>query len=113
MSKTRSRSLYKAVVITPQQTLATLNKLTNPLHYMLVLTCAAMALRVSEIISLRWSDNRSAVTIFSSVIAADWGMRESCWLESLRCEVLWRPPFQSPLCAGKSRHGVKSESLIR
>jgi hypothetical protein len=31
----------------------------------------------------------------------------------LRCEVLWRPPFQSPLCAGKSRHGVKSESLIR
>jgi len=46
MSKTRSRSLYKAVVITPQQTLATLNKLTNPLQDMLVLTCAATALRV-------------------------------------------------------------------
>lgn len=54
--ETRSKSLYKAVVITPQQTLAILNKLTNPLHYTLVLTCAATALRASEIISLRWSD---------------------------------------------------------
>jgi integrase len=54
--ETRSQSLYKAVVITPQQTLAILNKLTNPLHYMLVLTCAATALRASEIVSLRWSD---------------------------------------------------------
>jgi integrase len=54
--ETRSQSLYKAVVITPQQTLAILNKLTNPLHYTLVLTCAATALRASEIISLRWSD---------------------------------------------------------
>jgi integrase len=54
--ETRSKSLYKAVVITPQQTLAILNKLTNPLHYMLVLTCAATALRASEIVSLRWSD---------------------------------------------------------
>ena len=39
--KLRSKSLYKAVVITPQQTLTILNKLTNPLHYTLVLTCAA------------------------------------------------------------------------
>lgn len=54
--ETRSQSLYKAVVITPQQTLAILNKLMNPLHYTLVLTCAATALRASEIISLRWSD---------------------------------------------------------
>ena len=54
--ETRSQSLYKAVVNTPQQTLAILNKLTNPLHYMLVLTCAATALRASEIVSLRWSD---------------------------------------------------------
>jgi len=54
--ETRSQSLYKAVVITPQQTLAILNKLTTPLHYTLVLTCAATALRASEIISLRWSD---------------------------------------------------------
>ena len=54
--ETRSQSLYKAVVITPPQTLAILNKLTNPLHYTLVLTCAATALRASEIVSLRWSD---------------------------------------------------------
>jgi integrase len=54
--ETRSKSLYKAVVITPQQTLAILNKLTNPLHYTIVLTCAATALRASEIVSLRWSD---------------------------------------------------------
>ena len=54
--ETRSQSVYKAVVITPQQTLAILNKLTTPLHYTLVLTCAATALRASEIISLRWSD---------------------------------------------------------
>lgn len=54
--ETRSKSLYKAVVITPHQTLLILNKLTNPLHYMLVLTCAATALRASEIVSLRWSD---------------------------------------------------------
>jgi integrase len=54
--ETRSQSLYKAIIITPQQTLAILNMLTNPLHYTLVLTCAATALRASEIISLRWSD---------------------------------------------------------
>ncbi len=54
--ETRSQSLYKAIVITPVQTLAILNKLTNPLHYTLVLTCAATALRASEIVSLRWSD---------------------------------------------------------
>jgi integrase len=54
--ETRSQSLYKAVVITPPQTLAILNKLTNPLHYTLILTCAATALRASEIVSLRWSD---------------------------------------------------------
>ena len=40
----RSQTLYKAVVITPQQTLAILNKLTIQLHYTLVLTCAATAL---------------------------------------------------------------------
>jgi integrase len=54
--QTRSKSFYKAVVITPQQTLVILNTLTNPLHYTLVLTCAATALRASEIVSLRWSD---------------------------------------------------------
>jgi integrase len=54
--ETRSQSLYKAVGITPQQTLAILNKLTSSLHFTLVLTCAATALRASEIVSLRWSD---------------------------------------------------------
>jgi integrase len=54
--ETRSQSLYKAVVITPQQTLAILDKLTNSRHFTFVLTCAATALRASEIISLRWSD---------------------------------------------------------
>ena len=54
--ETRSQTVYKAVVITPQQTVAILNKLTGSLHYTLVLTCAATALRASEIISLRWSD---------------------------------------------------------
>lgn len=54
--ETRSQSLYKAVAITPQQTLAILNKLTNSLDYTLVLTCAVTALRASEIVSLRWSD---------------------------------------------------------
>jgi integrase len=54
--ETRSRSIYKAVVITPQQTLTILNRLTSSLHFTLVLTCAATALRASEIVSLRWSD---------------------------------------------------------
>ena len=53
--ETRSQSLYKAVVITPQQTLSILNKLTSPRHYTLALTCAATALRASKIVSLRWS----------------------------------------------------------
>jgi len=54
--ETRSKSLYKAIVITPAQTLSILNKLTHPLHYALVLTCSATALRASELVSLRWSD---------------------------------------------------------
>ncbi len=54
--ETRSKSPYKAIVITPQQTVAILARLTNVLHYTLVLTCAATALRASEIVSLRWLD---------------------------------------------------------
>ena len=54
--ETRSKSDYRAIVITPEQTLATLNGLPSPLHFALVLTCAATALRVSEIIALRWAD---------------------------------------------------------
>ncbi len=54
--ETRSKSDYKAIVITPAQTLATLRALPSPLHFPLVLTCAATALRASEILALRWSD---------------------------------------------------------
>jgi integrase len=54
--ETRSTSTYRAIVITPEQTLAILRGLSNPLHHALVLTCAATALRASEILALRWSD---------------------------------------------------------
>jgi integrase len=54
--ETRAKSNYRAIVITPQQTFKILNNLTNILHRTLVLTCAATALRASEILSLRWSD---------------------------------------------------------
>jgi len=54
--ETRSKSTYRAIVITPAQTFAILEKLLNPLHYALTLTCAATALRASEILALRWQD---------------------------------------------------------
>jgi len=54
--ETRTKTDYRAIVITPAQTLTILESLTNPLHYALVLTCAATALRSSEILSLRWSE---------------------------------------------------------
>ncbi len=54
--ETRCKSDYKAIVLTPQQTLALLNTLPAVLHYTLVLTCAATALRASEILALRWAD---------------------------------------------------------
>jgi integrase len=54
--ETRSKSDYKAIVITPAQTLAILKAFPSPLHFTLVLTCAATALRASEILALRWSD---------------------------------------------------------
>jgi integrase len=54
--ETRSTTGYKAVIVTPAQTLEILNRLVNPLHYALVLTCAATALRASEVLALRWSD---------------------------------------------------------
>jgi len=50
--ETRSRSTYRAIIITPAQTLAILKSLSSPLHYTLVLTCAATALRSSEILAL-------------------------------------------------------------
>jgi integrase len=58
--ETRTKTDYRAIVITPAQTLTILESLSNPLHYALVLTCAATALRASEILSLRWSDIRWA-----------------------------------------------------
>ena len=54
--ETRSKTDYKAIVITPAQTLGILKALPSPLHFTLVLTCAATALRASEILALRWSD---------------------------------------------------------
>ena len=54
--ETRSKSTYRAIIISPAQTLAILKSLPSPLHYALVLTCAATALRSSEILALRWAD---------------------------------------------------------
>lgn len=54
--ETRCKSNYRAIIITPKQTLTILNSMESLLHRTLVLTCAATALRASEILSLRWSD---------------------------------------------------------
>src|SRR6266481_3827218 len=47
---------YKPVLVTPQQTLAIIQGLPNILHRILVLTCAATALRFSELLALIWND---------------------------------------------------------
>lgn len=65
--ETRSTTDYKAILVTPRQTLSIIMGLPNPLHRILVLTCAATALRFSELLSLRWADvewehSRIAVT---------------------------------------------------
>jgi integrase len=54
--ETRCKTNYRAIVISPIQTLNILKSLTNNLHYILVLTCAATALRSSETLALRWAD---------------------------------------------------------
>ena len=54
--ETRSLTDYKAILVTPAQTLEIIRSLTKPLHRILVLTCAATALRASELLALRWSD---------------------------------------------------------
>jgi hypothetical protein len=54
--ETRSKSTYRAIIIAPAQTVAILKSLPSPLHYTLVLRCAATALRSSEILALRWAD---------------------------------------------------------
>lgn len=51
-----SKTNNRATIINPSQTLAILKSLPSPLHFALVLTCAATALRSSEILALRWSD---------------------------------------------------------
>jgi integrase len=56
--QTRCKSGYRAIVLLPTQTLAILNSLPAVLHRTLILTCAATALRSSEILALRWSDVR-------------------------------------------------------
>jgi integrase len=54
--ETRSTTDYRAILVSPQQTLCIIESLRNPLHRILVLTCAATALRASELLALRWSD---------------------------------------------------------
>jgi integrase len=54
--ETRSKTDYRAIVLTPGQTFGILKSLTSMLHFTLVLTCAATALRASEILALRWAD---------------------------------------------------------
>lgn len=56
--QTRCKTCYRAIVISPVQTLAILKSLPAVLHRTLVLTCAATALRASELLALRWSDIR-------------------------------------------------------
>jgi integrase len=58
--QTRSKTNYRAVMLTPEETIGILKRMLNPLHYALVLTCAATALRASEILALRWYDIRWA-----------------------------------------------------
>src|SRR5208282_2129761 len=55
--KTSAKTTYKAIKITPAQTLLILRFLmANILHFTLVFVVAATALRSSEVLSLRWSD---------------------------------------------------------
>jgi len=54
--ETRSKTDYRAIVLMPQQTRAILRTLSCPLHRILVLTCAATALRASELVAIRWAD---------------------------------------------------------
>jgi integrase len=52
-----AKHAYAAIKLTPEQTLAILQRMKNQgLHRALVLVCAATALRASELLALRWSD---------------------------------------------------------
>lgn len=55
--KTSTKSNYRAIKITPAQTLSILRSMMqNKLHFTLVFVVAATALRSSEVLALRWSD---------------------------------------------------------
>src|SRR5580658_2527711 len=55
--RTSVKTTYKAIKITPAQTLFILRSVMgNLLHFTLVFVVAATALRSSEVLSLRWSD---------------------------------------------------------
>jgi len=55
--ETRTTTTYKAIKITPAQTLSILRSMMeNILHFTLVFVVAATALRCSEVLSLRWAD---------------------------------------------------------
>ena len=54
---TSTKTAYKAIKITPAQTLLILRSVMgNMLHFTLVFVVAATALRSSEALSLRWAD---------------------------------------------------------
>jgi integrase len=55
--RTSTKTSYKAIKITPSQTLSILRSMMgNILHFTLVFVVAATALRSSEVLSLRWAD---------------------------------------------------------
>ena len=55
--ETSTKTAYKAIKITPAQTLSILHSMMqNILHFTLVFVVAATALRSSEVLSLRWTD---------------------------------------------------------
>ena len=54
--QTRCKTNYRAIVLSPAQTFGILKALKSLQHHALVLTCAATALRASEILALRWHD---------------------------------------------------------
>jgi len=56
--ESRSKTDYRAIILSPEETRAVLKALPHPLHRILVLTCAATALRASELLALRWADIR-------------------------------------------------------
>lgn len=50
------KSTYRAITVTPAETLVMLQSFTNMMYFTLVFTVAATALRASEVVALRWAD---------------------------------------------------------